>query len=68
VTHRQCHRGRRTNDLFSIRAGKAKYAGAFTLNPNCFHLDFGMPTLPINHENIRQPRKSGDEQVGSITC
>jgi hypothetical protein len=25
----------------------------FTLNPNCFHLDFGVPIPPINHENIR---------------
>jgi predicted dehydrogenase len=25
----------------------------FTLNPNCFHLDFEVPTPPINHENIR---------------
>ena len=25
----------------------------FTLNPKCFHLDFGVPTPPINHEDIR---------------
>jgi hypothetical protein len=26
---------------------------SFALNQNCFHLDFGVPTPPINHENIR---------------
>jgi hypothetical protein len=26
---------------------------SFHSNPNCFHLDFGVPTPPINHENIR---------------
>jgi hypothetical protein len=25
----------------------------FTLNENCFHLDFGVPTPPTNHENVR---------------
>jgi hypothetical protein len=27
-------------------------------NPNCFHLNFGVPTAPINHENIRKPESS----------
>jgi hypothetical protein len=25
----------------------------FTLNPNCFNLDFGTPTPPIHPENVR---------------
>jgi hypothetical protein len=40
----------------------------FHSEPNCFHIDFGMPTPPLNHETSANHANAGDEQVGSITC
>jgi hypothetical protein len=41
----------------------------FTLNPNCFNLDFGTPTpQPSTLKTSANYANSGDEQVASITC
>jgi hypothetical protein len=35
----------------------------FPLNQNCFHLDFGVPTPPINLKTFANHANPGDEQV-----
>ena len=40
----------------------------FTLNPNCFHPDFGPPTHSSTSKTFANHANSGDGQLGSITC